>query len=464
MSIDDIFTPNEEEVVEALSATNDMLDDLVEIQKFIDEMKATSKSTKKLEIITKYKDNQSVLKAFTYAMHPYKKFFITPKNCVKQNHLCVSSYNNLWTLLDALVNRDITGHEAIASTNGFIEMYPEYEDIIFSIINKNLKIRASYKMVNKVIPDFIPKFELALGYPYEPKRVEGWLDTKPDTEDQWLGSRKLDGVRCLTIFNHKTKEITCHSKEGNVFHTLSKIKDDILNLNLTKTTIFDGEVCIIDENGLENFKAIMKEINKKDHTIEDPRYILFDSLTLEEFESEVSDRIFTERIKQMKDEVLGGNSIRGRLKLLEQVVIQNDEHIAQMITDAETSGFEGLILRRNTTYKGKRSYDLLKIKKFYDAEYEIVSIESETQRVLVNGLEVEELMLARANIKHKGSIVGVGSGWTQEQRRNFHHNPHFLIGRKITVQYFEETQDSKTLEYSLRFPTLKQLWEFERDV
>ena len=34
-----------------------------------------------------------------------------------------------------------------------------------------------------------------------------------------------------------------------------------------------------------------------------------------------------------------------------------------------------------------------------------------------------------------------------------------MIGKIIEVQYFEETQDSKTLKYSLRFPVFKQIRE-----
>ena len=39
-----------------------------------------------------------------------------------------------------------------------------------------------------------------------------------------------------------------------------------------------------------------------------------------------------------------------------------------------------------------------------------------------------------------------------------------LFGKMITVQYFEETQDSKTGEYSLRFPVLKYVYEDGRNV
>jgi DNA ligase 1 len=37
-------------------------------------------------------------------------------------------------------------------------------------------------------------------------------------------------------------------------------------------------------------------------------------------------------------------------------------------------GWEGIMLRKDIGYEGKRSKNLLKVKKFYDAEYEVVRL------------------------------------------------------------------------------------------
>ena len=69
---------------------------------------------------------------------------------------------------------------------------------------------------------------------------------------------------------------------------------------------------------------------------------------------------------------------------------------------------KGLILRKDCEYKGKRSNDLLKVKKFFDEEYVVKSIENAVHRVIIDGLEVEEEMLSNVVIEHKGCDVGVG--------------------------------------------------------
>jgi DNA ligase 1 len=50
-----------------------------------------------------------------------------------------------------------------------------------------------------------------------------------------------------------------------------------------------------------------------------------------------------------------------------------------MIAEAEYLGHEGVMLRKNTGYEGKRSKNLLKCKKFFDAEYKVERMDIENQ-------------------------------------------------------------------------------------
>ena len=113
--------------------------------------------------------------------------------------------------------------------------------------------------------------------------------------------------------------------------------------------------------------------------------------------------------------------------------------------------------------KGKRSNDLLKVKKFFDEEYIVKGVENSIHRIIVDGLEVEEEMLSNVIIEHKGCDVGVGSGFNQEERRLYFNSPLLIIGKTITVQYFEETLNQDGC-HSLRFPVVKHIYENGRTV
>ena len=103
----------------------------------------------------------------------------------------------------------------------------------------------------------------------------------------------------------------------------------------------------------------------------------------------------------------------------------------------------------------------MKVKKFYDAEYTVIDIEHDLNRVIVDGKEVEEMMMSNVVIEHKGNRVSVGSGFSHEQRRMYNTNPDMIMGKTINVQYFEETTNQNGTN-SLRFPTVKAVYEGAR--
>jgi DNA ligase-1 len=132
------------------------------------------------------------------------------------------------------------------------------------------------------------------------------------------------------------------------------------------------------------------------------------------------------------------------------------------IAQGSKEGWEGIMLRKDTFYRGKRSSDILKVKQFHDAEYTVVDIQNGPFRVIVDGKEVEEDVMRHVVIEHKGYRVDVGSGFSLEQRRLYKENPNAILGKQITVQYFEESFNQHG-GISLRFPTVKAIYETERN-
>ncbi len=427
--------------------------DLQRLQNFVDQMKATSSLNEKKVIIGTIKNDKFITEALKYAYDPFKKYYVTPANCKKNSELLghPNTYGNIFFLLDDLDNRICTGHNAIANVNRFVYENKQFEDLIFSIINRNLELRASDSVINKVIPDLIPTFNVALANKFDPKRA--------DWNDVWLASRKLDGVRCLTIVDIQGN-VKCYSRQGNEFETLDVVREAVMQMGL-RGVVFDGEICLMDKNGDEDFPGIMKQIKRKNHTIDNPRYVMFDYLTLSEFDSKTSEMALTGRLGRFA-KIAEHIESSIYLSVLRQVVVTDDDHFAKLSAEAEELGHEGLMVRKNVGYEGKRTQNLLKVKKFFDAEYQVVDLDFEDHRVIREGKEVVMPMLAQVWIEHKGYKVAVGSGWNQEQRIRYQKNPSELIGKTITVQYFEETKNQQG-GISLRFPTVKHVFENGRN-
>ena len=416
---------------------------------FIEKMRATSSSTDKVQII---KDSSPFIhKVLEYTYNPFKQFYVTSKTCIKNSHLKQNHSFNLFEVLDKLMNREVTGHDAIKLVNGYDD------ESIYKVIDKDLGIRAGAKVINKAIAGLIPTFSVALAQEY--KEECNW-------EDNWYASRKLDGVRCLAVTDENGK-CTLYSRMGKEFTTLDKVKNTIESTGIINT-VFDGEICLVDENGNEDFQGVMKQLRRKDHQIENPAYMMFDMLNIKDFNNQKSEEILSDRLHTLRSFLNGMtfmfnsylNIDTNILRCTEQAVITDGRHFDMWSQMAADGKWEGFMLRKDVGYEGKRSKNLVKVKKFHDAEYEVIDFDIDDHEVVRDGKSETIKMLAQVWIEHKGHRVKVGSGWSQEQRLQYMDGS--IVGKTITVQYFEETKNDKG-GISLRFPTVKHIYENERD-
>lgn len=419
------------------------------LREFMQEMNSSNSTNHKVDVLTKYSKDPFILRILYYTYNPYFNFGVTSTNLKKRAELVLGTegYSNFFDLLDDLIARKITGHLAIESVNRFIQDYSEWADLIYQVIDHNLETRATTTLINRVSPNLIPTFSVALAHDFT--KVKG-IDL---TDGTWRISRKLDGVRCLAII--RNGKVSFFSRNGKEFETLGRVKEEIEALGITNC-VLDGEICMMKEDGSDDFQGILKQIQRKDHIIENPRFWVFDILTLEEFDQCVGETPLSKRLNRMDF-----NS--AIILKLPQSPVTDPEALLAMREHARTQGWEGLIARRDCGYEGDRTKNMLKLKDFYDAEYLVKSAIMEKQRVIVNGREVEEEVLSAVMVEHKGNLVRVGSGFSMEERREYYANPEKIIDQIIKVQYFESTIDQHG-NHSLRFPVFKGLYGEVREI
>ncbi len=414
----------------------------LEIKQFIEQMRNTSSALEKIEIIKG--SSKFIHKVLEYTYNPFKQYHVTSKTCMKNAHLKSNHSLDLFEVLDKLTTREVTGHDAIKLVNGYDS------EFLLKIIDKDLGVRAGDSIINKAIPGLIPTFKVALAKEYEGKC--NW-------EDGWYASRKLDGVRCLAVVG---EDGICklYSRMGKELTTLNKVKEAIEATGIVNT-VFDGEICLVDQDGNEDFQGIMKQLRRKDHQIENPAYMIFDMLHKPVFEDKKGGDELGSRLHKLRSFLAGRNINNDILRYTEQYQIADDEHLETWIKLAGENNWEGVMLRKNVAYEGKRTKNLVKVKQFHDAEYEVLDFDCDDHEVVRDGKSETIQMLAQVWIEHKGHRVKVGSGWSQEQRLQYMDGS--IVGKIITVQYFEETTNDKG-GISLRFPTVKVVHGDKREV
>lgn len=269
--------------------------------------------------------------------------------------------NSLPELLDALSSRRLTGHAALAAAASFYRAYCTTEPlqtIFCRVLDRNLKIGISTQTLNRVIVnDKAPIPGVALAMTLKPGTEANLWTKYPNAE--WYASRKLDGVRCLAIVTNDT--IGFYSRTGRAFHTLQKVKEAIeWRVATVKTPhppfVLDGEICVYKEGQdppMEDFTMTLRQIKRQQEPMPNPVFQVFDLIDLDAFLKGKGNTLFTERQKLLFNFI---GERQQYLDIVEQRRVNSVDELMHMKTEAVECGWEGLILRRNVSYEGKRRY------------------------------------------------------------------------------------------------------------
>lgn len=409
-------------------------------------LQRTSSRLQKIAILRRYPELKDLLRR-TY--DPLIRYHVTSKNAQERGRPTAEQEAlSLEELLDRLWLRAVTGQAALDACASFASaLGPDEREVFYGVLDKNLKGRIDVASINEAFPGLIDEPRCALAAKYGDLRAP--LDF---AQERWFYSRKCDGLRLHAVIDGDS--ITLLSRAGHEFETLGRLRDALQGLARRvrePAFVLDGEVSLVTPGGADDFQGIMKEIRRKGHTIERPHLHIFDCLTLEEFTSGSGTAPLSSRLAR-----LDGIEEGPLVSVLEQRGVQGQAQLDEAFAESQKKGWEGLILRKDVGYEGKRTKNMLKMKAFEEAEYSVVGMEFGKIRFVQDGKEAEEEMLSAVTIVHEGNRVGVGSGFTLEQRQEFYKDPSLIMGKVITVSYFEATQNQRGGS-SLRFPIVKAI-------
>ena len=212
---------------------------------------------------------------------------------------------------------------------------------------------------------------------------------------------------------------------------------------------YDGELIRKNIDNLsdgENFRIGTGIINSDAATKEEIKFVIFDYFA----ESDVKNKRSTAKYKVRRDmlnklrEVITEKKLQN-VEIVTMVYEGTDQtQIMKWLDYAVDEGWEGLMLNKDSTYKCKRTTDLIKIKRFFSMDLPIIgTIEGEGRLKGTLGALV---------VRYKGNQINVGSGFDDCTRNKLWENRASLIGRIIEVKYKEITKDKKTGLESLQFP------------
>lgn len=417
---------------------------------------ATTSTNEKLDILRGYANDYDVCRLLEYTYNSQIKFGVSSAKAIEYGKKSLFA-GDIYDVLTSLVERKVTGNNALALCNAYASaLDAPLREVFWNIIDKDLEVgineKSLYKVINRTLGDIT--FGVALANPID-KVKKDVFSMKGMT---WFASRKLDGVRCITI--KQGNDVHFYSRQCKEFTTLNKLKDVLLQID--GDFVLDGECCIY-ENGMEDFTAIVSQIKRKDFTIEHPMYMVFDMLTIDELFEREESPIFYHRIRRVKDFFKdNADLLANNFTVVEQTICESKEELVKLKEEAAEKGWEGVMLRADVSWEGKRTNNLLKVKAFSDTELKITGYELGDMRFKENSKEVTLTnILTNILVDYKGYQLSVGSGFSKQQRIDYAKNPMALVGNTVKVKYFQESKN-KDGGLSLRFPTVLYIYDGER--
>ena len=401
------------------------------------QLQSTTKKTEKVKILEENKDNTLFKTTLKWLLNPFVVTGIGAKKLNKPVKYDTTPIQTWQDMMMYLENHNTGDDTDIGIVQGFISFQSdEYKDFYRYLVTKTLRLGIDAKTVNSVYgKGFVPSFEVQLGTPLDKVKLKG--------NEYIYISQKMNGTRCV-YYNGKL-----YSRSGKEFTGLDHIINDIKALNLPDL-VLDGELIrknIDGKSDSENFQIGTGIANSKDADKTCLEYVIFDCLPKDEFINGESKETYSKRKTFMLETI----QFKVEVELLNNLRIvpmwyEGTDHskIQKWLEYAEQNDCEGCMVQFDTTYKCKRTKELIKVKRFYECDIKCIGVESGKE----TGKNKNTLGSIVCN--YKGNKVNV-SGFTDEQREYYWNNPNKIIGKIVTVKYKEETKN-KNGAISIQFP------------
>lgn len=413
--------------------------ELRRVKEIFDKIANVNSKKSKETIIKQNKDNELFLFCLKFLLDSNITTGLSKKKINKKVQIYQNTYSDIRDMFRYLSLHNSGTDINIGVVQGYINSLDEdLQDFVRGLLTKSLKIGADAKTVNRVIPGLIPVHDIMLANKYEGK-------IKEDVSM----SLKMDGIRnSIITVNGITKAL---SRQGKEIDGIDYILDEYEELGLTNYFV-DGELIRVNKENLssdENFRLTTKIVNSKSNNKEGLEFIVFDITPMEDYINKKSSIKYKDRLKLM-NELIGDKG--KHIKLVEKFGITNDTNIIEeKLNEVIKNGQEGLILNTlNGKYEfGKRPKSLLKVKKFNEADVLCVGVDEGEGRLK----NMAGSLVCKFIYKGEECTVEIGTGLNDSDRKLIFDNPSLVIGKVVTIKYFEISKDSKTGKYSLRFPS-----------
>ena len=340
-------------------------------------------------------------------------------------------------MLDRLSERKAANDTLRNRLNAVSSIDEETVEVVRRIIRKDLRCGVGVKTALKVF-DGIPLHEVML--------CNDDLD-KFEKEIDWDWDRacwsvKKDGVRVWAHCYLEEEAVVWLSRNGREYHNFHSMDNECLQIAESLTNsglqsdpiVLDGEV--VSKEG--DFQDQMTQVRRENGDTEFYKFVVFDYV--------VFNIPFEDRYDALENSFSNTFELH-YLKLLEHLTVHRKDRVTQLLDMMIGIGEEGLVLKDwESVYEKKRTNTWCKVKKFYTIDMDVIEVLPGTGKYadVMGALRcTSDQKIAIGKYTYEGAAVKIGSGYSDDQRKEFLNNPPSVI----EIKFQNVTKDG-----SLRFP------------
>lgn len=427
-----------------LKASINQVISFIDVENILNEVRKTSSTNMKIEILNKNKENDLLAKILEYTYNPHKRYGISEKLVLTPSSEDIPKEKDIFKMLDKLANNNINDSLRTEFAN-FLEYYDAIAKLLRQVVNKDLKLGCNVNTINKVWDGLIPTSET--GIEIKPMLASKFDFDKPP-KGEFAITEKLDGIRCIAICTEEKIEL--YTRQGKLIEGCVEIEYDLKKLRdkYDCDFVLDGELLAFDCNYETVYKETVKRVKNKNKIKTGIYYMAFDTIYIEEFYQLECETPYSERFETLLK--LHGLMDLDNVLFIHPLYIGNDTNrLLELLEEYRKLGAEGLMVNlMDAPYEFKRSKAILKVKVMQTVDLRIIGFEE--------GQGKNKGKLGALLVEYKGCIVGVGSGFSDHEREFIWKNQSMYLDKICEIQYFEETKN-KDGGVSLRFPVWKHL-------
>jgi DNA ligase 1 len=381
--------------------------------------KTTGKNSK-IELARTHLDDPDFVQLVRDTYNPFRQYKIKK---IKSLAMAVKAPESIIAFLDEMVEKDAASNQDIARAGIIVQSLgdPELAVLFSKVLKKDLKVGMnvnSWNLAGYGIPDF--KIQLA----HSQSHIEKFLE---ENTNEFILQTKFDGNRAIFMDGNKLISRNGHEIKSCDFHIQHLIE------MMPPNTILDGEI-LHDSLNLQQCQSIVSKKDSSHGREKELTYQIFDIWMLDG--TDVKSMPLGERMKLIQSLPTNSHIVAAPYDIWTPSIGNAKTYIELRFQDALGAGHEGLILKSpSSIYEGKRSRNWVKIKERDNLDLEVLE--------LVEGEAGDKFegMMGAVTCELNGKRFNVGTGWKENERKQYWEDPNSLIGRTIEISYWKLSPD-----------------------